>query len=64
MVDFDQRFDLQRVLPRRSLVFGGGHVVLPLLETAVGDTIGGDRFRRVMPLPKLCLGLCSHLRPF
>ncbi|MBW3527511.1 chromate efflux transporter [Shewanella sp. NKUCC05_KAH] len=27
-----------------SLVFGGGHVVLPLLETAVGDTIGGDRF--------------------
>lgn len=27
-----------------SLVFGGGHVVLPLLETAVGDTMGGDRF--------------------
>ena len=27
-----------------SLVFGGGHVVLPLLETAVGDTLSGDRF--------------------
>ena len=27
-----------------SLVFGGGHVVLPLLETAVGDTLGSDRF--------------------
>lgn len=27
-----------------SLVFGGGHVVLPLLETAIGDTVGGDRF--------------------
>ena len=27
-----------------SLVFGGGHVVLPLLETAVGDTMSGDRF--------------------
>ncbi|MGL4733707.1 MAG: chromate efflux transporter [Enterovibrio sp.] len=27
-----------------SLVFGGGHVVLPLLETAVGDAISGDRF--------------------
>ncbi|MGL5335076.1 MAG: chromate efflux transporter, partial [Enterovibrio sp.] len=27
-----------------SLVFGGGHVVLPLLETALGDAISGDRF--------------------
>lgn len=27
-----------------SLVFGGGHVVLPLLETAVGDSMSGDRF--------------------
>ncbi|MCL1090665.1 chromate efflux transporter [Shewanella profunda] len=27
-----------------SLVFGGGHVVLPLLETAVGDMLGSDRF--------------------
>ncbi|PTA51151.1 chorismate-binding protein [Shewanella morhuae] len=27
-----------------SLVFGGGHVVLPLLETAVVDTLSGDRF--------------------
>lgn len=27
-----------------SLVFGGGHVVLPLLETAVSDTMSGDRF--------------------
>lgn len=27
-----------------SLVFGGGHVVLPLLETAVGDTLSSDRF--------------------
>lgn len=27
-----------------SLVFGGGHVVLPLLETAVGQMLGSDRF--------------------
>lgn len=27
-----------------SLVFGGGHVVLPLLQTTVGDTIDSDRF--------------------
>lgn len=27
-----------------SLVFGGGHVVLPLLETIVGDAMSGDRF--------------------
>lgn len=27
-----------------SLVFGGGHVVLPLLETAVGDSLSSDRF--------------------
>ncbi|MGL5291224.1 MAG: chromate efflux transporter, partial [Plesiomonas sp.] len=27
-----------------GLVFGGGHVVLPLLETALGDAISGDSF--------------------
>ncbi|WP_076416292.1 chromate efflux transporter [Shewanella sp. UCD-KL12] len=27
-----------------SLVFGGGHVVLPLLESAVGGAVGSDRF--------------------
>ncbi|MBE7216657.1 chromate efflux transporter [Shewanella benthica] len=27
-----------------SLVFGGGHVVLPLLETIVGDAMTSDRF--------------------
>ncbi|NRB23881.1 chromate efflux transporter [Shewanella sp.] len=27
-----------------SLVFGGGHVVLPLLETLVGDAMTSDRF--------------------
>ena len=27
-----------------SLVFGGGHVVLPLLQTTVGDAIDSDRF--------------------
>ncbi len=27
-----------------SLVFGGGHVVLPLLQSSVGDAISGDQF--------------------
>ena len=27
-----------------SLVFGGGHVVLPLLQQQVGDALGEDRF--------------------
>jgi chromate transporter len=27
-----------------SLVFGGGHVVLPLLQQAVGDTLSNDQF--------------------
>ncbi|QYJ80663.1 chromate efflux transporter [Shewanella acanthi] len=27
-----------------SLVFGGGHVVLPLLESLIGDSVSSDRF--------------------
>nr|WP_235781623.1 chromate efflux transporter [Shewanella vesiculosa] len=42
-----------------SLVFGGGHVVLPLLETSVGEYITADRFlSAVMRLHKPSLGPC------
>ena len=38
-------FDLAASFYRAgSLVFGGGHVVLPLLQQSVGEAVGADRF--------------------
>ncbi|MGL6122911.1 MAG: chromate efflux transporter [Shewanella sp.] len=45
MVDFGPEISIFSEFYRvGSLVFGGGHVVLPLLETALGDMVDSDRF--------------------
>lgn len=45
-----------------SLVFGGGHVVLPLLQNIVGDQLSQDAFLTATPLHKLYRGQCSPLQ--
>ncbi len=49
-----------------ALVFGGGHVVLPLLNDAVVDDRAGSRSRRFSPATaprRPCPGRCSRSRP-
>jgi len=54
-----------------SLVFGGGHVVLPLLQATVGDSLDSDRFlfgyaaAQAVPGPMFTLGafLGAELHP-
>lgn len=47
-----------------SFVFGGGHVVLPLLETAVGDNMSSDRFLTAYALAQAIPGPMFTLATF
>lgn len=47
-----------------SLVFGGGHVVLPLLESAVGDNMSSDRFLTAYALAQAIPGPMFTLATF